>query len=75
MADENQKEDDEKEAGGKEGATSLACASAQSVMSLIPAQELEELIAEVKDLDEETLKVRTLMPRHKANTDHSTRQL
>lgn len=56
LADENQKEDDEKEAGGKEGATSLACASAQSVMSLIPAQELEELIAEVKDLDEETLK-------------------
>ncbi|XP_051896625.1 pro-interleukin-16 [Pristis pectinata] len=57
LADENQKEDDRKEDGKKERSSSLSsCVSAQSVMSLIPAEELEKLIAEVKSLDEETLK-------------------
>ncbi|XP_072889093.1 pro-interleukin-16 isoform X2 [Hemitrygon akajei] len=57
LAEENQKYDDRKEDGRKECSSSLSsCVSAQSVMSLIPAEELEKLIAEVKSLDEETLK-------------------
>ncbi|XP_067827718.1 pro-interleukin-16 [Heptranchias perlo] len=52
LADENRKED-----GKKERSSSLSsCVSAQSVMSLIPAEELEKLMEEVKSLDEETLK-------------------
>ncbi|XP_078098006.1 pro-interleukin-16 [Mustelus asterias] len=49
QADENRKEDATKEALSPS-------ASAQSVISLIPADELEKLIDEVKSLDEETLK-------------------
>ncbi|XP_062921895.1 pro-interleukin-16 isoform X1 [Mobula hypostoma] len=57
LAEENQKDDDRKEDGKKERSSSLSsCVSAQSVMSLIPTEELEKLIAEVKSLDEETLK-------------------
>ncbi|XP_078386598.1 pro-interleukin-16 [Cetorhinus maximus] len=52
LADENRKED-----GTKERSSSLSsCVSAQSVMSLIPAEELEKLIEDVNSLDEETLK-------------------
>uniref|UniRef100_UPI00398F0653 pro-interleukin-16 n=1 Tax=Pristiophorus japonicus TaxID=55135 RepID=UPI00398F0653 len=52
LADENRKED-----GKKERSSSLSsCVSAQSVMSLIPAEELEKLMEEVTSLDEETLK-------------------
>ncbi|XP_067873828.1 pro-interleukin-16 [Heterodontus francisci] len=52
LGDENRKED-----GKKERSSSLSsCVSAQSVISLIPAEELEKLIQEVKSLDEETLK-------------------
>ncbi|XP_072324853.1 pro-interleukin-16 [Scyliorhinus torazame] len=50
LADENRKEDGTKEH------SSLSCVSAQSVISLIPMEELEKLIDEVKSLDEETLK-------------------
>ncbi|XP_078283192.1 pro-interleukin-16 [Rhinoraja longicauda] len=56
LTDENQKKDDGKEDGGKEGTTSMPCGSAQSMMSLIPADELDKLIEEVKGLDEEALK-------------------
>uniref|UniRef100_A0A4W3GT16 Pro-interleukin-16 n=1 Tax=Callorhinchus milii TaxID=7868 RepID=A0A4W3GT16_CALMI len=50
-------DEDKKEDGKKEHILSLSSyVSAQSVMSLMPTEELEELIQEVKNLDEETLK-------------------
>ncbi|XP_069767064.1 pro-interleukin-16 isoform X2 [Narcine bancroftii] len=62
LAEEDQK-DDKKEDGKKERTSSLSSSvSAQSVVSLIPADELEKLIAEVKCLDDETLKVHRVFP-------------
>ncbi|XP_060708873.1 pro-interleukin-16 [Hemiscyllium ocellatum] len=52
LTDENQSEDDKRELSS----SLSACVSAQSVISSIPADELEKLIEEVKSLDEETLK-------------------
>ncbi|XP_048471982.1 pro-interleukin-16 [Rhincodon typus] len=52
LTDENRNEDVK-----REFSSSLSsCVSAQSVISSIPAEELEKLIEEVKNLDEETLK-------------------
>lgn len=54
--------DEKREDGKRERTSSLSSsASAQSLISLIPAEEIKKMIEEVKALDEETLKVQVFL--------------